>query len=393
MTQRSSPVGADTTQSPKGFARWAGAFSSPIEGDVVLGPNWFASVMGIGIIAVASAILPIKFLGLFAIATVAWVLATILLVTLLIVIPIHWLRRPETFHAISNDPIAIQFFGAPPMALMTVGSATLLVGSHYIGEPTALVICSVLWGVGTLLGLMTAVLVPYRLFTRLSVSHDAAFGGWLMPVVPPMVSATGGALLVPYAEAGVLRESLLLVSYSLFGMSLVASIIIITMIWSRLAHFGSSGTARVPTLWIVLGPVGQSIAAAGGLGLAAASAIGEPFATGFKAFAVIFGVPMWGFIWLWLPIALLLTFRARNKKMGFALTWWSFTFPIGTCVTGTSVLALHTGLPMFDWAALALFIVLLIASFSVLLITAQGSMRGKFLTPPMVSVSPKASKG
>ena len=188
------------------------------------------------------------------------------------------------------------------------------------------------------------------------------------------------------------RESLLLICYSMFGMSLVVSLIVVTMIWSRLAHFGSSGSTRVPTLWIVLGPVGQSITAAGGLGMAAATAITEPYATGFKAFAVVYGVPMWGFIWLWSPIALLLTIRARNKQMGFALTWWSFTFPIGTCVTGTSLLALHTGLPMFQWAATALFAILLVSWVVVLIRTAEGSIRGRLLTPPMNSQSPKASK-
>ena len=366
--------------------------SSPIEGRVVLGPNWFASVMGTGIIAIAAAILPVKFPGLFAIASAAWMLAALLLVAMLVVIPVHWIRRPGTFKALTEDPIAIQFFGAPPMALMTVGTATLLVGSHYLGQPAAIAIDSVLWVAGTVLGLITAVAVPYRLFTALTVRSDAAFGGWLMPVVPPMVSAAGGALLVPHAPAGPFRESMLFACYSMFGMSLVVSLIIIALIWSRLAHFGSSGSTRVPTLWIVLGPVGQSITAAGGLGTAAAAALADPLATGFKVFAVAYGVPMWGFIWLWLPIAALLTIRARRKQMGFALTWWSFTFPIGTCVTGTSQLALHTGLPMFRWAATAMFVGLLAAWILVLVRTAKGSLRGVLLTPPLVSSTAAASK-
>ena len=375
------------------LSRWAGALSSPIEGRVVLGPNWFASVMGTGIIAIAAGILPVKFPGLFLIGSAAWMLATFLLIALLIVIPTHWIRQRGTFTALTNDPIAIQFFGAPPMALMTVGTATLLIGSHYIGQPAAVAIDSVLWTIGTILGFVTAVTVPYKLFTQLGVRHDAAFGGWLMPVVPPMVSAAGGALLVAHAPEGVFRESLLLACYSMFGMSLVVSLIVITLIWSRLAHFGSSGSARVPTLWIVLGPVGQSITAAGGLGAAAAKATAEPLATGLDIFAVVYGVPMWGFIWLWLSIATLLTIRARRKKMGFALTWWSFTFPIGTCVTGTSQLAMHTGLPMFKWAAFLLFAGLLTAWVVVLVNTTRGSLKGTLLTPPLVSPQAEASKG
>lgn len=380
-------------QHSSGIARWAAMLSSPIDGRIILGPNWFASVMGTGIIAVAGVTLPFQFSGLFFIASVAWMLAAFLLAILLIAIPMHWVRQPGAFKAIASDPISIQFFGAPPMALMTVGTATLLVGSHYLGQSTAVAIDLALWLVGTVLGFATAVVVPYRLFTQLSVNSDAAFGGWLMPVVPPMVSASAGALLVPYMEVGIFRESLLLICYSFFGMSLLASLVIITMIWSRLAHFGSSGSTRVPTLWIVLGPVGQSITAAGALGAAAITAINEPFSTGFKVFALVYGVPMWGFIWLWLPIALLLTIRARNKRMGFALTWWSFTFPIGTCVTGTSQLAALTGLPMFQWIAAALFVFLLFAWVVVLVRSAHGSISGQLLRPIINAPPPKAFKG
>jgi C4-dicarboxylate transporter/malic acid transport protein len=383
----------DEAQLIQQFSRWAGALASPIEGRIVLGPNWFASVMGTGIIAIAAATLPVKFTGLFEIATVAWLLASFLLTVLLIVIPLHWYRQRGTFTALTEDPVAVQFFGAPPMALMTVGTATLLVGSHYIGQPTAVMIDSVLWTCGTVAGYITAIVVPYRLFSRLELSGDSAFGGWLMPVVPPMVSAAAGALLVPHAPAGILRESLLLACYSMFGMSLVVSLIVITLIWSRLVHFGSSGSARVPTLWIVLGPVGQSITAAGGLGIAAATAAPEQLASAFKFFAVLYGAPMWGFIWLWMPIAILLTIRARNKQMGFALTWWSFTFPVGTCVTGTSQLAHHTGLPMFQWSAVLLFTALLIMWGVVLVRTAKGALRGGLLTPALGSPAPKASKG
>ena len=55
---------------------------------------------------------------------------------------------------------------------------------------------------GTIIGMVTAAAVSYLTFTRHLVKPDSAFGGWLMPVVPPMVSASTGALLLPYAPAG-----------------------------------------------------------------------------------------------------------------------------------------------------------------------------------------------
>ena len=123
---------------------------------------------------------------------------------------------------------------------------------------------------------LTAVLIPFRLFTKFPVRPDGAFGGWLMPVVPPMVSATAGAFLLPTISSQEWRETMLFACYAMFGMSFFASLIIITLIWSRLAHFGSTGSVRVPTLWIVLGPLGQSITAAGLLGTAALTAVAAP---------------------------------------------------------------------------------------------------------------------
>ena len=139
--------------------------------------------------------------------------------------------------------------------------------------------------------------------------------------------------------------------YAMFGLSLVAALIIIAMIWSRLALYGTSGTTRVPTLWIVLGPLGQGITAAGLLGANAALAVPPELANGMNVFAVLFGVPVWGFAVLWIALATQLTVRTLRRGMPFALTWWSLTFPVGTFVTGTTQLANHTGLPAFRVAA------------------------------------------
>ena len=59
-----------------------------------IGPNWFASVMGTGIVAVAGATLPVHLLGLRAFAEAVWVLAAVLLVVLIVLVGGHWLRHP-----------------------------------------------------------------------------------------------------------------------------------------------------------------------------------------------------------------------------------------------------------------------------------------------------------
>ena len=325
-----------------------------------LGPNWFASVMGTGIVATAGATLPVHVPGLRAFAAggvggddgVA-----------------------GDAHRRGGRPLGAPPDGGPQPRPQPADGATstarrrwrcspsaperLLVGKDLIGERAAVDLAWVLWTAGTLGGLFTAVSIPYLMFTQYHVEPDAAFGGWLMPVVPPMVSAATGALLIPHMAPGTGRQTMLYGCYAMFGLSLVASLIIITMVWSRLAHFGTSGTARVPTLWIVLGPLGQSITAAGLLGTNAALAVDPHLADGMGVFAILYGVPVWGFAVLWIALATALTIRTLRRGMPFALTWWSLTFPVGTFVTGTTQLAVHTGLPAFRVAAAIAYVGLL----------------------------------
>ncbi|GAS86269.1 tellurite resistance protein-like permease [Mycolicibacterium brisbanense] len=357
-----------------------------------IGPNWFASVMGTGIVATAAATLPIQFTGLRAFAEVVWIIAAVLLVALIALVGGHWLRHPTVARSHARNPQMAHFYGAAPMALMTVGSGAILAGRDLIGERVAVDVCWVLWTAGTLGGLFTAVSIPYLMFTQHDVEPDAAFGGWLMPVVPPMVSAATGALLIPHMVPGTGRATMLYGCFAMFGLSLVAALLIISMIWSRLTHYGTSGTARVPTLWIVLGPVGQSITAAGLLGTNAALAVDREISAGFGVFSILFGVPMWGFAVLWIALATGLTVRTLRRGMPFALTWWSLTFPVGTFVTGTTQLAVHTHLPAFKVAAVIAYAGLLFTWCLVAARTTRGSLRGNLFQPPPATGPVKAHK-
>ena len=347
-----------------------------------IGPNWFASVMGTGIVANAGATLPADLPGMHIFTRAMWVAAAVLLTGLIVVVGGHWLRNPTVARRHARNPQMAHFYGAAPMALLTVSIGAVLVGGDVIGERAAITLAWLLWVAGTAGGLFTAVSIPYLMFTQHNVEPDAAFGGWLMPIVPPMVAAAGGALLIPHAREGVWRQTLLYGCWAMFGLSLLAAFIIISMIWSRLALYGTSGTARVPTLWIVLGPLGQSITAAGLLGREAGSAVEPSIAAAMKSFAILYGVPVWGFAVLWIALATGLTLRTVRRGMPFALTWWSLTFPVGTFVTGTTQLAAHTGLPAFRVAAVVAYAALLCTWLLVAIRTARGTMRGTLLTPP-----------
>ncbi|MGW7595631.1 SLAC1 family transporter, partial [Streptomyces rubiginosohelvolus] len=197
--------------------------------------------------------------------------------------------------------------------------------------------------------------------TRHRFTPDAAFGGWLMPVVPPMVSAATGALLVPHAPAGQSRLALLLGCYAMLGLGMVAALLVLAMIYGRLVHHEAPTGAVVPTVWIGVGALGQSVTALGALATVAPSALPALYARGTEVFALLGGVAVWGFAMLWAALATGLTVRTIRAGLPFAPTWWSFIFPVGACVTATSALAARTGSEMFGWLAVAFYGPLVIA--------------------------------
>ncbi|WP_083975553.1 TDT family transporter [Kitasatospora mediocidica] len=383
-TARATATGPGPARTPThALARWGllRDLEDPRQVIAHITPNWYASVMGTGIVAVAAASLPQQFPGLRTAATAVWALAAFLLVALSVATALHWLRHRTTARRHARNPVIAHFYGAPPMAMLTVGAGTLLLGRDVIGLRAAVDLDWALWFAGTAAGLVCAVAVPYLMFTRHDVRPDSAFGGWLMPVVPPMVSASTGALLVPFAPAGQARLTLLLCCYAMFGLSLLASIIVITLIWYRLAMHKSGPAVMVPTLWIVLGPLGQSIAAANLLGGVAHLAMPARYAGAMQAFGVLYGVPVWGFALLWVALAGAITVRTARSGLPFSLTWWSFTFPVGTVVLGTSGLALHTDAQLFRVAAAVFYAALVMAWLLVAARTAHGSLRGRLFLP------------
>ncbi|WP_405867410.1 TDT family transporter [Streptomyces sp. NBC_01515] len=331
-----------------------------------LSPSWFAAVMGTGIVANAAVTLPRSLPGLRTAATVVWVGAVLLLVLL----AVGYLRgRGLRSHA--GDPVVAQFFGAPPMALLTVGAGALLLGRRVIGFDAALDVDRVLWSLGTALGLATACTVPYLMVTRHRFAPDAAFGGWLMPIVPPMVSAATGALLVPYTPAGQLRLALLLACYAMLGLGLVAALLVLAILYGRLVHHDAPAGAMVPTVWIGLGALGQAVTALGALATAAPSTLPALYARGAEALALLGGILVWGFALLWLALATALTARTIRAGLPFAPTWWSFIFPFGALVTATNSLAGRTGSVLFVWPAVVFYALLVLAW----IVVAGGSLR------------------
>jgi C4-dicarboxylate transporter/malic acid transport protein len=346
-----------------------------------IGPNWFAAVMGTGIVANALVLLPFDWPAARGLATVPWALAVVLLVAITAATGAHWARYPERARGHLADAAMAPFYGCPPMALLTVGAGTLLVAPPLIGTPAAVVVDSTLWALGTGLGLLVAILVPASMIRRGDLNPRHAFATWLLPVVPPSVSASTGAALIAHLPSAGAQRAMLFGCYALLGVSVFLAALMIGLLWFRLIFVDLGPTRMVPTLWIVLGILGQSVTAAGLLGPHAGELVRAPYGEGLEAFGVVYGLPVWGFALAWMAIAGALTVRTMRRGLPFSLTWWSFTFPVGTVVTGTSVLATQTGARPFAWLAVGIFALLLVAWATALINTVRIAWTGAAFLP------------
>ncbi|QNS07243.1 TDT family transporter [Streptomyces xanthii] len=347
-----------------------------------LGPNWYAAVMGTAIVANAGATLPGHVPGLRTACTLVWAVSFLMLLALLAARTAHWTHHRDQARAHLADPAVAPFYGCLSMALLAVGAGTLTVGQGWIGAGAAVAVDTVLFVAGTAIGLAAAVTIPYLMVVRHRIEPGQASPVWLLPVVAPMVSAACGPLLAAHLPEGQARATLLLACYALFGLSLLATLVMLPVIFARLVTGGPLPPALTPTLFLVLGPLGQSTTATGKIADAAQGVFPAAYEHAFSAFAVLYGVPVMGFALLWLALAAAMVVRARRAGMGFAMTWWAFTFPVGTCVTGAESLAAHTGLAAFDVLTVALY-AFLVAAWAVAAVrTVRGLASGRLLAAP-----------
>lgn len=348
-----------------------------------LGPNWYAAVMGTAAVATAGAALPgPRVPGLRTVCAAVWALSLLLLLALLAARALHWTHHRDQARAHLLDPAVAPFYGCLSMALLAVGGGALTVGRDWIGDDAALALDVVLFTAGTATGLAAAVAVPYLMAVRHRTMAAQATPVWLLPLVAPMVAAAVGPLLVPHLPPGQARATLLLGCVAMFGLSLLATLLMLPLVFARLITGGPLPLALTPSLFLVLGPLGQSTTAVGAFADAAPGALPAPYGESLGVLAVLYGVPVMGFALLWLGLAGAHVVRARRLGMGFAMTWWAFTFPVGTCVTGAAALARHTGLFVYDGLAVALY-GLLVAAWAVAAVhTARGLFSGALLAAP-----------
>ena len=323
-----------------------------------LHPGWFASVMGTGILAVASydnpggvARLQTTAHGVgFAVAVLAYLLGAVLLVAY----ALRWVRHTGACRADLRHPVLGAMHATLPAGLLVLSVMTSVVGPGLLPAAVVVPLAATLVALGAAIGLVLGVAFAYTLFTG-EVAPASVNGGWFIPPVVTIIIPVALASLVPHVGAGAARL-LLAAGYATFGMGFVLFLLTLGLLFARLILHPLPPAALAPTVWIALGPVGVGALAA--LALARATAAATPATAGaVGTVSLLFASTLWGFGLWWLGIAAALLVRyMRAGGFTFHLGWWAFTFPLGAFTVATLTIARAWQTPALDTLAALLYL-------------------------------------
>ena len=322
------------------------------------GPQWYGSLMGTGIAATLTQTLSGDLPGAQALAVVLLVIGWLIFMGLTAAFGLRIVRRPAVLAGTIRDLPVLATWGMVAMGVLSLGSATAtVVPAHWPSlAPAAWAVDGVLWTVGTVLGILTALGFAVRLIGR---DVGAPTTTWGLPIVPPMVSATTGSALVLHLATREGQLLLVITTVACFFLALVLGLVVFAVAYHHHWRVAPLPLAASTSAWIPLGVVGQSTAAAQAIAVQAQRFV-LPDDTGMlvhvaNAYGIVMlscGVPL--IVW-----ATVMTVRGFRQGMPYSPGWWALTFPIGTVCLGLHGLEGGTGVRAFGIASDAVCLVLL----------------------------------
>ena len=360
----------------------------PLEAIRQFTPNWFAVVMGTGVLALALAQWPGEVPGLHLLGEGLWLFNILLFVVFAGLYTARWLLFFDEARRIFGHSTVSMFFGTIPMGLATVINGFLVFGLPRWGSGVV-PLAEALWWIDVAMSLACGVLIPFLMFTRQEHRIDQMTAVWLLPVVAAEVAAASGGLLAPHLTDVHSQMIMLVTSYVLWAFSLPVAFSILTILLLRMALHKLPHENMAASSWLALGPIGTGalgmlllgsdaplIFAANGL-----PGVGE-IAAGL---GLVAGITLWGFGFWWMLTALLITARYLRAGIPFNLGWWGFTFPLGVYALTTLKLADLLNLVFFSGFGGVLVAMLVVMWLIVGRRTLAGAWHGELFVSPCIA--------
>ena len=352
-------------------------------------PNWFAVVMGTGVVALILAHFSYASSLFYRLGMMLWIFNSVLFSVFSVLYLARWFFYPEEAKQILSHPTMSLFLGTIPMALATVLNGFLSYGVPLFGEFVVLIALK-LWYVDVLLAILVGWIVPFCMFSRQQHTLPTMTAMWLLPIVAAEVAASSGSLILNVAPDLPNAVTILWSSYILWGMSVLPAFIVLAILILRLALHQIPQKELAISSWLSIGPIGTGALAMLLLGQAAPQVLQQhnlhmlgPFLQHSGLFIALLFIG--GGIW-WLGIAIFASLHHLREGIPFNLGWWGLTFPLGVFILALQQLALQ-----LQWMSLTVIVhglMMLLLGLWVLvtLKTIRGAYTGQLFFSPCLQI-------
>ncbi|KAI7096033.1 hypothetical protein KC340_g8255 [Hortaea werneckii] len=358
---------------------------------------WFTLSMNTGILSILMHQLPYQFYGLGIISTILFVFNIVLFIVFFILLLLRCIMYPQSLvQTCSTNISELSLMGAVPIAWFTiVAQVGLTVSNASWGGQAFFIVALVMWWIGTAV-MLTISCVVIVVFSKTDIVNATTTlnPAIIVPFVGTTTDALVGGVICQYS-GGVnarLAIPIIVTSYMICGLGFFVAIIIWAAYFVKLMNSGLPPPPLTPSLFMLVGPAGQTAAALQVLGAAAKTYFGaydkgtflqaqpgEMLATlGVVLGLFILGI---GLLFAFFAVYIILetTFKRQQK---YTLIWWSTIFPMATVNTSFIEFGNEMDSPTFRTLATILFLLLLIDYILNWIFTIRDIWLGKLLNGP-----------
>ena len=318
-------------------------------------PSWFTVVMGTSISSSLLYAFPYQARWLHYLSYIIFALAVFFFVLFFTISLVRYIRWPGLIRLMLQHPQQSMFLGAFAVGFDAVVNLCATIICPHWGYNFTLFVWA-LWMAASIVSLAVGIGIPIIQFTRHEHSLSTVTGVMLLPVVGPIVAAAAGANVaevLPHEHA----RFTICVSYIMLGTGFTMAMLTLGMFYARLTIHKIPQTALTVTIFLPLGPLGQTnyallrlatvllkLTRESGAAFAGPSEFppneAHMMALAVYGVSIACGLMLWGFALVWLLIAIsLLTDMWLVSRLTFNLGWWGFTFPLGAFCAATGQLA------------------------------------------------------